>query len=147
MSVQVCDVSMFRFLEWRSVKQLCWPLWCSKRAKTICKLVLSKQDSFKIFSFVLYLKLCTFFAHMNIWSLQGVLKATLSTTGAETEMYFIHLIPSVLLTPPARDISIRAAEANEISSLATRVIRFFTLINFPLGVIISLKSFPIFVSI
>ena len=63
------------------------------------------------------------------------------------KMYFIHLVPSVLLTPPARDISITAAEANEISSLATRVIRFFTLINFPLGVIISLKSFPIFVSI
>lgn len=84
---------------------------------------------------------------MIIWPLQGVLKAKLSTTGAETEMYFIHLVPSVLLTPPARDISIRAAEANEISSLATRVIRFFTLINFPVGVIISLKSFPIFVSI
>lgn len=63
------------------------------------------------------------------------------------KMYFIHSIPSVLLTPPARDIFITAAEANEISSLARRVIRFFTLINFPVGVIITLKSFPIFVSI
>lgn len=63
------------------------------------------------------------------------------------KMYFIHSIPSVLLTPPARDIFTTAAEANEISSLARRVIRFFTLINFPVGVIITLRSFPIFVSI
>ena len=28
-------------------------------------------------------------------------------------MYVIHLVPSVLLTPPARDISVTAAEAND----------------------------------
>ena len=42
-------------------------------------------------------------------------------------MYFIHLVPSMLLTPAARDISITAAEANEISLLATRVIKLFLL--------------------
>ena len=131
------------------MKQLCWPLWCSKRAKTICKLVLSKQDSFKIFSFVLYLKLYTFFCSYEHMITSRRIKSYIIYVRRinSAKMYFIHLVPSVLLTPPARDISITAAEANEISSLATRVIRFFTLINFPLGVIISLESFPIFVSI
>ena len=131
------------------MKQLCWPLWCSKRAKTICKLVLSKQDSFKIFSFVLYLKLYTMFCSYDHMTTSRRIKSYIIYVRRinSAKMYFIHSIPSVLLTPPARDITITAAEANEISSLATRVIRFFTLINFPLGVIISLKSFPIFVSI